>query len=226
MIALLAVRLWALLAVQVAWRRAVGPLWVVVSAGLAVVVSVAVTAGTADPLGVPTLGGVLIEAAIGTGIGLLASLPGYALVGAMDQSQSALGLTRDTGGTLVAVALALATGTALALDLHHAAIAALVATLEWMPVGADVLPWAGLLPSAQALIDAAHHLLFLGLSLATPVLLVVAIVDVVTALLGREGPLSIPIEATGAWARVAVALAALAASWATHPEAWVRAVGV
>ena len=79
-------RLFAIMRVQPAWRLAVGPWWTAVCLGLAAMLSVA-----ASPVAptVPESPGlvhaavlVVVELGVGSLVGLLASLPAYALLGA------------------------------------------------------------------------------------------------------------------------------------------------
>ncbi|MEM6996825.1 MAG: hypothetical protein AAF721_40355, partial [Myxococcota bacterium] len=78
-----AARLFGILRVQPAWRAMVGPWWTPVAAGIAGVLAAGALAsglpdaGAGDLAEIAVL--VAVEFGIGTGIGLLASLPGYAL---------------------------------------------------------------------------------------------------------------------------------------------------
>lgn len=220
-LALVAVRLGSILAVQIAWLRVVGPVWVLVSAALAAALAPVAAPGAALFDASHGLGAYGTEAALGLVVGSLAALPGWALIGAAERSGGELGLPEHH--LLTALALGFVTATVLELQLHHGVIAALIATLESFPVG-QPLTWLPLVGSPAAIVEAAQNLLFLALSLATPVLLVAAGLELFTSLFAgrRWGD---AVGDLGRWLRLAMALAALAASWATHPQAWVRAAG-
>ena len=81
-ISLIVARSWAILQAQVLWRGVVGRLWWAVAAGLALIL--APISGPAPAIATfPTWAvAVAAELALGTAVGTLASLPGYALLGA------------------------------------------------------------------------------------------------------------------------------------------------
>ena len=224
-LALVVVRLWAVLRAQVLWRAAVGPLWPVLAAGLAVAMAPLVRPPALVPGPDPgewvlALG---LELAAGTAWGIVVSLPANAVIGA---GLSAARILRAPPRPLAALAVAVATATALALGLHHPLLEGLVASTEVLPVGdpsaavalsgAEGLTWA---------IRGATALTLLGLALATPVLLCAAVVDVALgAVAAGPRPAAAVVDPVRRWARAALALVALGASWAAYGEVWARAV--
>ena len=159
----------------------------------------------------------MLELGIGSLLGLLASLPAYALLGA---GAGAAVVLRAAPKPLVALTVSIVLATALTLGLHQPLLAAATDTFVWLPLAE---PWsAGLTPSTLA--TAAHTMLLLALALVTPVLLAGATVEIAARLIGRG-----PGSATGAtavvpWLRLAAALVALGASWSAYAPAWTRAL--
>lgn len=215
---LLAVRVFAILRAQVLWRQAVGPLWWVIAAALAVLIlpwtSVSLEGGAVlDPTSV------VAELLLGTVLGIVASLPGWALHGSAQAMSTVLRVgTPALGGLLVALTLAFAMG----MGLHHALLQAAVDTAQAWPLGQP----AAWIERADAAVvaRAGHALLVLALAFATPVLLVAAVVEVATGLVGR-GPAGVtpPVQTTTAWLRAAAALVALGASWQAYGQVWAEA---
>ena len=89
-------RLWACLRVQASWRLTVGPTWEWIAAALALVLAAVVVlrdplsfAALSRRLAEPTQLGLALgfEIVLGSVIGLAASLPGWALVGAAHASE-------------------------------------------------------------------------------------------------------------------------------------------
>lgn len=214
-------RLFAIMRVQPAWRLAVGPWWTAVCLGLAAMLSVA-----ASPVAptVPESPGlvhaavlVVVELGVGSLVGLLASLPAYALLGAGAGSAVVL---RTAPKPLVALTVSLVLATALSLGLHQPLLAAAIDTLVWLPLAE---PWTMSL-SPSLLAGAAHTMLLLALALVTPVLLAGATVEIVARLVGRGPGPATGAAAAAPWLRLAAALVALGASWAAYAPAWTRAL--
>ena len=110
--ALLAVRWFVLLRVQPQWALLLGRAWWLVSAGGALVLAAATGSGgtaTSDEL----LGRLLAEALLGGAIGVIVSLPAFALLGAGAGSGVALGVSARPFAWLVA-----ASSTAMALAMR------------------------------------------------------------------------------------------------------------
>jgi flagellar biosynthesis protein FliR len=221
---LLSVRVFAILRAQVLWRQAVGPTWWIVAAGL----SGLVVLGSADLAAGPDLAAigvadVALELVLGTVLGIVASLPGWALVGAAAANGAVFPRARATlAGLFVALVLAVA----MAAGLHHALLTAALDTAAVWPVG-DARSWtAGV--DARLVARAAHAMLVLALGLATPVLLVAAAVEVAMRVAGR-GPAGSepPAAAATVFVRGAGALVALGAAWQAYAMVWAEAaVGV
>lgn len=234
-----ALRVWAILRAQVLWRATVGPWWWLVAAGLALVLappavgprmaSIDVSFGHGF-LGVDLEAWILVgmcELLLGTVIGLIATLPGHALVGAAQAQSGLLGLTSVGSRGLVRLAIALVLVMALSLELHHPLLGGLLGTFAVFPVGRPEV-WLALPPDGLATTAAmaAHGMTVLALAMLTPVLLGCLISDVVARLLGRGPGAADPVaSALRPWLRVALALTALGASWAAYPGAWSRALG-
>lgn len=224
-----AVRVFAILRVQPQWRAVVGPWWDVVAAAFGIVLAPLVV-GTGAAIEVSSVGQfaglVLIELLLGTVIGLFVSLAGHALMGAMATSSMGLGLRSTESRSFVGLGVCVVLATALTLGLHRPLFVSLEATLTVWPIGR---PGAWAWSQADllgTLVLAAHAMTVLALSLATPVLLSLAVVDLATRLLGRgPAPAEPVMDALRPWARTAAALVALGASWSAYPEAWARSLG-
>lgn len=216
-------RMFGLLRAQTLWREAVGPVWEGVAAGLAVCLAAVVAPAGGDvAVTMPTW--LLVagcEFLLGSLLGVLLSLPGQALLAAAGQSAALLNAAR--GGLSVMFALACLAG-GMAADLHHPLLLGLQQQATQWPVGEPALwmPLPGAL--AERAIAAAHGYLALAFSLATPVLLSVAVIDLTLRLTVR-GVAVAPGEVLRPWSATAAALVALGAAWAAYPEAWQRAWG-
>lgn len=220
-------RLWACLRVQASWRWAVGIHWEWIAGALAV--SLAVLAWAGGRLGasvavdataiVVALG---FELVLGSVLGLAISLPGWALVGAAQESEQGLAWQGESGSlTRLLVTASLAAG--LALGLHAPLCAGLLGLFDrfvlaqpsaWLPA-LDELP--------GYLIDRSAAILLLGLALATPVLLTRMIVSLCLASLGRERHDARElVDVLSPGLRLAAGLVALGAAWSAYPEAFAR----
>jgi flagellar biosynthesis protein FliR len=217
-------RLSAIAWTQVLWRTVV-PGWGVVAVGLSAIVALTVRApeGTTLPAG-GTLLLVLaaLEVMLGLVIGLLAALPGYALLGAT--SVSAWGL-RTARGPLTHLGVCLSLAVALGLGLHRPLLGALLETFAVLPL-ADPGAWLHVWGAQGGLlvVRGAHAMLVLALALATPVLLTAAVADLVVRLVAAgPGPVSIALGPLEGWLRVAAGVLALGASWAAYGHVWAEA---
>lgn len=220
-------RLWACLRVQASWRWAVGNQWEWIAGALAVSLAVLAWAGGRLGASVVFEGSAIVvalvfELLLGSVLGLAISLPGWALVGAAQESEQALAWQGESGSLArLLVAGSLAAG--LALGLHAPLCAGLLGLFErfelahasaWLPALAE-------LPSY--LIDRSAAILLLGLALATPVLLTRMIVSLCLASLGRERHDTrelVDVLAPGV--RLGAGLVALGAAWSAYPEAFAR----
>ncbi|TPV94142.1 MAG: hypothetical protein B7733_16870 [Myxococcales bacterium FL481] len=226
------VRLWAVLRAQVAWRRAVGPSWAIVSVPLGVGLALAAEPHGArvatEPLSMVDVGAQLaIEIGLGTVVGRLVALPGYGLVGALEQTSGILVGAGHGPRSLVGLGMALATWTALAMRLHQPMLTGVFECLTVWPVGQ---PWAW---AVEASGGASRHQLFAGAralgllawSFATPVLLLGAMVELLAAVAGAKpslvGQLATPLSP---WVRLGACGIALWSSWLAYGGAWGRAV--
>lgn len=216
-------RLFGLLRAQTLWRVAVGPSWEVVAAGLAACVAVAVvppSTGVAVTMSTWLLVAVC-EFLLGSVVGVLLSLPGQALLAAAGQGAATMNVPRSGLVSVFAVAC-LAGG--LTVDLHHPLLLGLQQQLTQLPVGEPARWWPTLAGLDARVIAAAHGYLALAFTLATPVLLSVAVVDLILRLTVR-GVASAPGDVLRPWLATATALVALGAAWSAYPEAWQRAWG-
>lgn len=214
-------RLFAILRVQPAWRLAIGPWWTAVALGLAAMLAVAAVPVSSALPEVPGLLDaavlVVLELGVGALLGLFASLPAYALLGAGAGSAVVL---RAAPQPLIALTVSIVLATALALGLHQPVLAAATDTLVWLPLGD---PWSlGLSPSGLA--TAAHTMLVLALALVTPVLLAGVTVEIAARLVGRGPGSAAGATSVAPWLRLAAALVALGASWSAYAPAWTRAL--
>lgn len=218
-------RLFAVLRVQPLWRQGLGQVWVPVALVLAGLVALPlasqVTAVTETSASQWVLLG-LAEFVLGTVIGVLASLPGHALIGATHSSAQWL---RAPRGPLGALGVCLTLATALALRLHEPALYMLVDLTHVFPIGRPAAWFSDVPQLLPALLGATAAMLVLGLALAAPVLLCTAVIKLASAVIGRgPAPASAIAEAGGAWAAAAGALIALGASWAVYAHAWAQAI--
>ncbi len=218
---LLALRWFVVLRVQPHWTAAVGPLWWPVAAAIAVGLG---ASAEASPVVLESasawISAVAMELLLGAGIGILASLPAYALLGGATASAAAL---RTTPAPLVRMSVSGALVAALCLRLHHPALVVLRDQATLLPPARPEL-W---LPGVSELpgILAVHldGMLMLALTLATPVLLTVVILRAVGSVVGSGPAVSRPISGGVAPALATIgALMAFAASWAVYPVGWAR----
>lgn len=226
-------RLFALLRVQAAARMLVGARWELIAAALALVLAgLAVLAGVraepapGEPLDLLLL--VLVELMSGTLIGMLASLPGWALCGAATQSEQVLcGESEGEAGSLSLLLVAGSLACGLSLGLHRPLLTAAIDGLSSLPLG-DPLAWPDAARLAlTALPQLLVHATTLALALATPVLLTRLVVTIGVASLGRDSDFDAMLLA--AWVpglRFAAALLALGAAWTAYPHAWAAGLGV
>lgn len=223
------VRLFALLALQGPWQRALGELWWAVAGTLALCLAGALALAAA-PIGEAAaaievdvwLRGAALEAAFGAVLGLLVALPGYALLGASGEAQKGLGVGRR--GVIEPMILAMVLASALAAGLHRPLLLGLRELARAHPPGApfDLADLAGLVDhGGLALIAGLDRVLVVGLALATPVLLTRAVIELGAALVGApEGRGDL--RPLWRWLAAGAAVIALGASWAAYPEAWLR----
>jgi len=219
-LALVALRWWALLQAQALWRAAVGPWWMVVSAGLAVVLALGTGHSGAAPRIDPWLAAAA-ELALGALVGLAVALPGYAVLGAAGASARVLGAAPRPWQALT---LGVVGATAIGLGLHRPLLLGAQGTFAAWPVG-DPLVWAAVeVPLAQL----AHGLTLLALTLATPALLAGALGELVLRVVGaRAGAGGAMLDGAAPWLRTAAAAVATGASWAAYDAIWAaRALGV
>jgi hypothetical protein len=211
---LIAARVLAILIVQPHWRAAVGIAWPAVAGVLALVTALPLAGTiTAPP---PTIALVVAELALGAVLGLLVGLGGFALVGA---AATGVAVLRLPAGPWVALVLSFVLASALALDLHRPGLVALADVADAFPPGRP-LAWTGL--DASHAIAAARAMLLLAFTLATPILLGVAAIELALAVVARgPGGASALAHALAPIGRLAAVLVALGASWAIHPAGWV-----
>lgn len=213
-------RWWALLQVQVLWRRTVGPWWTVASVGLAGVLVVGGVPGLGARAGVSAgidpWSAAAAELALGALVGLVVAAPGFAVLGAADASARVLG---TAAGPWRALALTLVAATALGLSLHRPLLLGAQEIFAVWPVGEPAAWWVPADVSSPARL--AHGLALLALTLATPALLAGAVAELVVRAAGRGPTVAGPaIDALAPWLRVAAALVATGASWAAYDAAW------
>lgn len=222
-------RVWALLRVQPSWQRALGRQWqwqaLLVAGPIALIL-----ATRSSPSAPPELESLAVlvlalafELLLGTVLGMLAALPGHALVGASDQMSARLGLDASQPSLARVVVMAsLAFG--LGLGLHAPLLAGLVGVGESLPLGRPEAWLAPLLDLDVALVvDAAIRMTALALALATPVLLTEMLASLALATLVRaEACADVLAEVLGPGLRFASALLALGAAWSAYPEAFAR----
>ncbi len=219
---LLTVRWFIALRLQPHWSLALGRAWWLVALGIAV--GVAASADGAVVLPASPGGWVIAllgEAALGAGLGVLASLPAYALIGGAAASAAAL---RTAPAPLVRACVSAALVAALGLGLHHPALLVLRDQTAVLPPGrpdAWLPELSGLLPNVVVQLDA---MLVVALTLATPVLLTVVMVRSVVAVVGTGPEVAKPFsDAVGPALATLAALVAFAAAWSVYPVGWARA---
>ncbi len=231
------IRLWALLRVQASWRRVLGLRWEWISlVSAACLGSVAASSALLSQAPSSVAGGLWalgLEALLGSVIGLGASLAGHALVGASETSEAALGIrvNEDLGerGSLSILLVTASLAAGLSMGLHGPLLEAALALFSRLPLadGRGVPAW---LPAAggeaagewvEWLARGAFAGTRLALALATPVLLVQALVALSLAVLARGPGLTGELVAALAPAlRLVLALVALGAAWSAFPEAF------
>lgn len=220
---LVTVRLFAMFRTHAAWQALVGPWWTVIAAGLAGLVATAADATSSGP--VASLSGpgfawedlawaLAAELLIGTALGLLATLPALALIGAATASAVVL---RAAPKPLIGLTVALSLATALALRLHHPLIAAALHTTDLIPLAQPLA-----IPLTVAhLASGAHTMTVLALALLTPVLLAGLVFELTARLIGRGPAPAAAATLLAPWFRVAAAMIALGASWSAYAAHWV-----
>lgn len=224
---LVAARWWALLQVQVLWRRAIGPWWTAVALGLAVVLALAEGPawGFGPRSGLDPWLAVAAELALGALVGLVVALPGHAVLGAAEVGARVLGTAPSPWRALV---LCLVGATALSLSLHRPLLVGARAVFETWPVGEPAAWGWGALGDGHALARLAHGLALVALTLATPALLAGALAELVLRAVGSGPRAAAPaVDALAPWLRVAAAAIATGASWAAYDAVWAaRALSV
>lgn len=229
-------RLWACLRVQASWRWAIGPTWEWIAGAVAVSVTVLAWSGGrlhlgtgASGLGVAMSGHALIlalafELILGTVLGLAASLPGWALLGAARESEQALGWQGESGSLARLLVIASLAG-ALALGLHAPLCAGLLGVFDRFALAHPSAWLPALVELPGYLVDRAVAITLLASALATPVLLTRLVVALALASLGRErADAAELLDVVGAAARLGAGLLALGAAWSAYGEAFARAV--
>lgn len=217
---LVALRWWAMLQVQVLWRRTVGPWWILVTLGASLVLATgsgaAVTGADpmVDPMVDPWLAAVA-ELMLGAVVGLVVALPGHAVLGAAQASARVLG---TAPGPWRALTLAVVGASVLSLGLHRPLLLGAAGVFEAWPVG-DPLAWS--LVEVPSPLRLAHALVLLALTMATPALLAGAVAELGARVVGRGPRVAGPAaDAVASWLRVAAALVATGASWAAYDAVW------
>lgn len=229
-LALASVRLWAVLRVQASWRALLGPTWEPIAAALALALAGVACWSSAIAIPPPdSLAAAIVmlalEFMLGSVIGLLASLPGWALCGASEVASldlSGAGRPRSLTHTMLALALA----AALTLGLHRPLLATLLGSFASLPL-AEPLAWAS---AAELTLTSLPGLLLrfsaLALALATPVLLIRMVVEIGVAALARgPDPAAALLAGLTPGLRFAAAALALVASWSAYPRAWAQGLG-
>ncbi len=228
------VRLWAILRLQVLWRGLAGAQWNLVSGALALSLALLLMPLARLPEAWPgaatLIVGVGFEFLLGTVVGLWVALPGHAAIGAGAVSGEGLGLQSSEAWRYLWTALTLVLG--LAMGAHRAALQALGTTLARWPIFTPDAIWDSSRPGFVAYADLAadlglamHAATLLALALATPVLLVRAVMaPAMWAMLRGPGGV-VGLDVLRPWIVAAAALVALGAAWMSFPEAWAMALG-
>jgi len=219
---LLAVRWFVALRLQPHLGLAIGRAWWPTSIGLALLLAATLSnPGVALVSADEWVLAVVTEVLFGAGLGVVVSVPAYALLGGATASAVAL---RTVPAPLLRMCVSGALVAALAMHLHHPALVALRDQVRMYPPGrpASWLPQLEGLPETLAVqLDGA---LMLALTLATPVLLCVVVLRVVGAVAGAGPQVGRPFSAVVGPALATLgALLALAASWSVYPQGWARA---
>ena len=219
-IGLLALRWFVVLRVQPHWAVAAGRAWWPVAAGLALLLAVM---APAEPISLDAGGWVMAvssELLLGLAIGVVLSVPAYALLGGAAASAGAL---QTTAGPFVRLCLSGALVAAASLGLHHPAMAiAHDQALLWPP--GQPQAWLNHVADLPALLSVQlDGMLVLALTLASPVLLTVLVVRAAVAAVGQGPDLSRSLgDVLGPAVAGLAAIVAFAASWAVYPGAWAR----
>jgi hypothetical protein len=212
---LVAVRLWAILRAQILWRSAVGPAWSLAAVVLAFAIAGTVTGPAEWQPAVDWRVAALAEFALGTTIGLLVSLPGYALLGGM--SAVAL-LVRTQPSAFVGLALVFVLALGMALELHRPLLLAAAGSFDVFALG-NPRAWSAALEADGVawLAEGAHTFALLSIVFATPALLFAAVCELAVRLATQ--PLE-ELEGLAPWVRSAAALVALGCSWVAYAHTW------
>jgi len=224
------IRLWAVLAVQPHWRLVTGNLWPFI-AGI-VALSLACPELGANWYWSPDVKSVErlvqelgIELLFGAVIGLIASLPGYALVGSISQNDSTINGQNPVEG-FQQLCILLILSLALTTNAHFPLLTSLHDILVIIPIGffeqtitecEELHSWWDLV----AIAELTHSFLLLGFSLATPVLAMSCCIEVVVSSLKRFSiPSSNQWQVIHPWVRLTVCLFGLFISWRVFPSVW------
>lgn len=233
----MAIRLWGLLRVQIVWRTMYGASWQVIAGFFAILIAVFWFSGEyvngydEQVLGESGLwrNWLVIagfEFLLGSSLGMLLSLPGYAAIGAATQSGQVFGLHSSSSRAFVWVHLAMVLIATYGLGIHHLILVSLRDSMARWPVG-EPQAWAELIyqNSWAEISSHAHSFGVLALTLVTPVLLTTAVFDLSLRLVGRHSSLIESLLASlRPWLCFALALIALGAAWSAYPETWTRVV--
>jgi hypothetical protein len=220
-------RVWALLRVQASWRTVLGRRWEWIAAALAVLLTGMLAAtGRLIVVELAGLGSLVValafELALGSAIGLVVSLPCWALVGAAAESEHGLELREAGPGSLATLLIAASLAAGLSLGLHRPLLAGLLASFDQFAL-ASAATWIPTLELGAWLGEQLATITALALALATPVLLTRTLVELGVASLGRVGFEAASFSgAIASGLRLAAALVALGAAWSTYPEAFAR----
>ena len=108
----LVARLWALLRLQPAWAHATGGMWWIWAVGFSVALAATMLGSVGAPVAWPGwwpwIVGLGFELGLGSVIGLVVALPGYALVGAAETTRESLRLGRTRTWVMAIVCTSLA----------------------------------------------------------------------------------------------------------------------
>lgn len=227
----LALRIWAVLRVQVVWRQSCGRAWWWLAPALATVLATSLLfSGTLDaatvPRGLPRLAWMVAEFGLGTAMGWIVALPGWAAWGAAGLNAERFRLVDGMAARRLLLLLPVAAGWSL--GVHHLLIESLAGTFEAWPVG-HVETWP-VVASADALFERlpklAAELSLLALTFATPVLLTEAVVRTTLNVAAAPDPRAwLNSEGLRLWWVSAMGLIALGSAWLAYPQSWGRALG-
>ena len=233
LIVLASARVWAVARAQLLWRVAVGPGWTLACVPLSIAVggswALAQTPVVRPAVGLVELAAlVAFELALGTGLGLLVALPGVALLGGADESGARVGLSGASRSPWTGLTARFVLAGTLALGLHRPWFAAVHGVLAAWPVGNPVSWLPGMSALAVHRIAAWIHVTcFLALTFATPVLLVVAIIDLTSRVAETGGTVAEQLVAgVRPWLRASLSGLVLWASWSAYPHSFARVLTV